>query len=259
VEINAMENEIHVKLSAVEQDIAEAYKTKSDRCNICKAYCKEKGLQMRGPLSFFNVGEKFEHDRYKVVFVGKNHWYDKDAVEKLKFLGFSTFRDCRDDGTTMFLTRQSMFWRYIYNIAKRLYPEEENEAEILNRISVTNLTKCNTSTDYRDTTPYELTDSCIEIFEEEIKALHPKHVVLFTGKDYDPYINKLRFGYTVFPRDMTKRTYKSEIKNQSYVLWWHRQFCGKGEVRIHLLRTRHPQGAPKELVNEIVKWIKKTE
>ena len=254
-----MKNEIKTELNAIEQEIAERYRAKSDRCKVCKEYCEEKRLQLHGPLSFFHIGEKFKHDRYKVVFVGKTHWYDKTEVEKLKFLGSSTFRDCRDDGITMFLTRQSMFWRYIHEIAKRLYPEEENEAAILNYISITNLTKCNTSTDYRDTTPYDLTDNCIEIFEEEIKALRPKYMVLFTGKDYDSYIYRLSFGYAISPRDMTKRTYKSEIKKQSYVWWWYRQFYENGEARMHLLRTRHPQGAPKELVDEIVKWIKKAD
>lgn len=249
--------QIQPKLNAVEQEVAKRYRAKSDRCEMCKKYCEENRLQLHGPLSFFHIGEKFRQDQHQVVFVGKNHWYTTTEVEELKFLYSSTFRDCRDDGTTMFLTRQSMFWRYIHDMAKRLYPEEEDEAEILDHVSITNLTKCNTSTDYRDTTPYDLTDNCIEIFEEEIKALRPKHLVLLTGKDYDSYIEKLSFGYATTPEDMTRRTHKKEIKKESYVWWWHRRFFGNGEVGMHLLRTRHPQGAHRELVDEVVKWIKR--
>ena len=252
-----MKNEIQTKLNAAERRIVESYKTKSDKCKVCKEYCEDKGLQLHGPLSFFNIGEEFEHDRYGVVFAGKTHWYDKTQVEELKFLGASKFRDCRDDGTVMFLTRHSGFWGYIQDIAKQLYPEEGSEAELLNHISITNVTKCNTSVDYRDTTPYHLTENCIEIFEEEIKALRPKHIILFTGTGYDPYIDKLSFGYVISPKDITKRTYKKEIKNRYSVWWWHREFYESSKVRMHFLRTRHPQGAPREFVDEIVKWIKK--
>jgi len=191
------------------------------------------------------------------VFVGKSHWYDKTQVEELKFLGSTEFRDCRDDGAVMFLTRQSMFWGYIQDIAKQLYPEEGNEARLLDHISITNVTKCNTCLDYQDTTPYRLTENCIEIFEEEMKALRPKHIVFFTGRGYDSYIDKLSFGYAISPKDITKRTYKKEIKNQYFVWWWHREFYESDKARMHLLRTRHPQGAPKGFIGEIVKWIKK--
>jgi len=250
-----MKNEIQPKLNAAEQRVVESYETKSDKCKECKEYCEEKGLQLHGPLSFFNIGEEFEHDRYGVVFVGKTHWYNKTQVEELKFLGSSKFRDCRDGGTLMFLTyRWSRFWGYIQDIAKQLYLEEENEAELLDHISITNVTKCNTSVDYRDTTPYYLTENCIEIFEEEIKALRPKHIIFFTGKGYDSYIDKLNFGYSSF-KDVTKQTDRKEIKNQ-YSVWWHRKFYENDKVRMHFLRTRHPQGAPKKFVDEIVEWIK---
>jgi len=252
-----MKNEIQTKLNAAEHRIAESYKAKGDKCKACKEYCREKGLELHGPLSFFNIGEKFEHDRHRVVFVGKNHWYDKTQVEELEFLDPSRFRDCRDDGAVAFLTRQSRFWGYIQDIAKQLYLEEGNEARLLDHISITNITKCNTSLDYRDTTPYCMTDNCVEVFEEEIKALRPKHIIFFTGRGYDSYIDKLSFGYAISPKDITKRTYKKEIENQYLVWWWHREFFESDKVTMHLLRTRHPQGAPKELINEIVKWIKK--
>ena len=102
-----------------------------------------------------------------------------------------------------------------------------------------------------------MTENCIEIFEEEIKALQPTHIIFFTGRGYDSYINRLNFGYANSPKDITAQTYKKEIKNKSSVWWWHRKFSENGKLSMHFLRTRHPQGAPKELVDEIVKWIKK--
>ena len=192
---DVMKNENQTKLNAVEQRIVDSYNAKSGRCKECREYCNEKGLQLHGPLSFFNIGEEFENDQYRVVFVGKTHWYDKTQVEELEFLASCKLRDCRDDGTIMFLTRQSRFWGFIQDVAKQLYPEEGNEARLLNYISITNITKCNTSKGYQDTTPYRLTENCVGIFEEEIKALRPTHIIFFTGKGYDSYIDKLKFGY----------------------------------------------------------------
>lgn len=150
-----------------------------------------------------------------------------------------------------------MFWGFIQDVAKQLYPEEGSKAGLLDHISITNVTKCNTSKGYQDTTPYCLTENCIEIFEEEIKALRPTRIIFFTGKGYDSYIDKLNFGYVNSPKDITAQTYKKEIKNKCSIWWWHRKFSENGELSMHFLRTRHPQGAPKELVDEIVKWIKK--
>lgn len=257
-----MKNEIQTELNAVEKRVVNSYSAKSDKCKGCKDYCSEYRLPLHGPLSFFNIGDEFEKDRYKIVFVGKNTWYDKSNVEGLNFLASSKLRDCRDDGTKMFLTRRTLgdkpsrFWGCIQDIAKQLYPEE-NEAQLLDHISITNITKCNTSKDYRDTTPCLVKENCIEIFEEEIKALQPTHIIFFTGKDYDSNIDRLNFGYANSPKDMTARTDKKLIKNGSSVWWWHRKFSENGELSMHFLRTRHPQGAPKELVDEIVKWIEK--
>jgi len=245
-------------MNTLEQKVVESYNTKSDNCKWCEEYCEKKGLQLHGPLSFFHIGEKFENDQYKVVFVGKTHWYNKSDVEKLQFLCYK-FRDCRDDGARYLLTRYSMFWGCIQDIVMQLYPNEENDADrILSHISVTNLTKCNTSENYQDTTPYYLTDNCIELFEQEIRSLRPKRIIFFTGKGYDSYIDKLNFGYSI--RDVTKRTDKREITNRKgiknkYVWWWHRELIENNEVKMNYLRTRHPQGAPKEFINEIVKWI----
>ena len=143
-----MKNGIQTKLNTAEKRIVDSYNVKSDKCKECKEFCNEYGLQLHGPLSFFNIGNEFEKDRYRVVFVGKTHWYDGSQVGELEFLSSCKFRDCRDDGTMMFLTRQSRFWAFIQDVTKQLYPEE-NENRLLDYISITNITKCNTSRGYQ--------------------------------------------------------------------------------------------------------------
>jgi len=108
-----------------------------------------------------------------------------------------------------------------------LYLEEANEARLLDHISITNITKCNTSKGYQDATPHQLTENCTEIFEEEIEALRPSHIIFFTGRGYDSHIDRLNFGYANSPKDTTAQTFKKEIKNKRSVWWWHRKFSEK--------------------------------
>ena len=49
---------------------------KNSLCKGCKEYCKNEGYDKVGPFSLFHVGKKFQNDKYKVLFVGKNTWFD---------------------------------------------------------------------------------------------------------------------------------------------------------------------------------------
>jgi hypothetical protein len=157
-------------------------------------------LQVHGPLSFFNIGDNFAEDKYKVLFVGKNTYYnDNNDFNNLKHYPNSTFWDCRADGREMF-ENQSYFWLRFREIIQLLYPQDNvgepakwNFDKLWSRIALTNLTKCNTSTDSLDTTPYCFTKHCVDFFEEEVKILNPKHLVLFTSMGYDPYVEQLHY------------------------------------------------------------------
>jgi hypothetical protein len=260
-ESSDVKNGTQPKLNIIEQRVIKSYEI-NGKCQECEEYCREKRLPLHGPLSFFNIGKEFEMDRYGIVFVGKTTWYSKSDVEELKFL-YSKFRDCRNDCREMFEDCRSRFWGCIRDIAEQLYPEGGNDVNrLLNHIAITNLTKCNTTLNYPDTTPYQLTENCIEIFEQEIKALQPKHIIFFTGTGYDRYISGLKFGHDSYhdmtvPTDKREITDRKEVRNKC-VWWWHRKFYENDEMRMHFLRTRHPQGAPREFVDEIVKWVKET-
>jgi len=224
-------------------------------CEGCKVYCKEHELEIHGPLSFFNVGNEFENDKYKVVFVGKTHWYNSEEVKKLKFFPDSIFRDCRNDCLEMFKTYSSRsFWGQLRSITKKLYPNFKSIEELLQKIAITNLTKCNTSKGFRDTTPYALTERCIELFEKEIKILNPKHLIFFTGADYDNYLLRLNFGFQNHPLEKTSQTSRREIGNSS-PLWWEREYSDS-KRSMKVLRTRHPVIAPRGFPDEIVGWVK---
>jgi hypothetical protein len=254
-------------MNDLEQEILGSFRKKSENCKFCKKYCSERKLEKKGPLSFFNIGGNFGKDKYSIVFVGKNHWYQRKDIEELKrknsiFPGpGTTFYDCRKDGKEMFKSGQSAYWRYTLQIAEQIYPDlKDDPPKLLENIAITNLTKCNTSQDSNDTTPYDLTEKCRELLNEEIKILNPKHLVFFTGKGYDEYIDDLDFGYLGSAIDVngTDRFSKRKVGNLE-VYWWERRFsdgnCGRN---LFMLRTRHPQRAPAQLANEIVHWIRNT-
>ena len=129
-------------MNVLEQKILRVYNDMNGKCEKCKAYCTEHGLEIHGPLSFFNVGKEFENAKYKVVFVGKTHWYDLEQVKKLKFFSDSIFRDCRNDCSEMFMNYSSRsFLGQLRNITEKLYPNISSTEELLQQIAITNLTK----------------------------------------------------------------------------------------------------------------------
>jgi hypothetical protein len=247
-------------MNNLEREVIRSYQIKHDFCKQCKEEGKKRYpmLEPTGPISFFGVGERFENDFFKVLFVGKNTWYNKDDAIGLKTFSGSDFKDAREDGRDLFEHNCSAFWRCIREITQRLYPQFKKPSrtwdykELWEHIAVTNLTKCNTSTeiDYGDTTPYYFTEQCIQLFEEEVTQLQPKHMILFTGKGYDHYITKLSFieGKN-FDEDHQK------IINGKAVWWLEGRSLVGNEM--FFLRTCHPQGAPKGFREEVVAWIKK--
>jgi hypothetical protein len=268
-------------MNSLENKVLGVFEKNADICVKCGAECPERYKSLKpphGPLSFFNIGDGFAEDKYKILFVGKNTWYNKDDVEKLE--GFpeypkSAFRDCRDDGRDMFEHNCSMFWRCIREITQELYgdpdlyPQCKNSSgrwdfdKLWEHIAVTNLTKCNTSTetDSGDSTPYYFTEHCKGFFEKEVENLKPTHLILFLGRGYDQCIKELTFvknnskvndeGYT----DDKKWIPIGERKRK--VWWWQEKFFESGK-NLFFLRTRHPQGAPAEFAKEIATWIQKS-
>jgi len=247
------------RMNALEQKVLETYRSKSYRCTMCQDYCNRKRLELHGPLSYFNIGDEYEDDEYRIAFVGKTTWYDKSDVNELSRYPGSIFRDCRNHCKSMFENHPSKFWVYIRRIAQQLYEEEkDNTNRLLSHIVITNLTKCNTSEGSDDTTPYFLTDKCAEIFEEEIRILQPKHIILLTGRGYDPYTAKLKFGYRNPPKNVNGQMGRHKIGNID-ACWWEREFSEDSRETMAFLRTRHPVRAPSQFVEEIVKWIKSSD
>jgi hypothetical protein len=215
-------------------------------CKECREKCEDKNKV--GPFSFFHIGKNFQNDEYKVLFVGKNTWFDYDEFEYLKNeKNRGGIIDVREIGAAYLKTGSTPFWDFILEITRKLY--DVNYYEGTDKIAITNMMKCNISNGSRDKTPDFMKECCIEknkIIQKEIEKLKPKHVIFFTGSDYDDYIEEL-FG-------------KNFIEDESHDWKWkEKEYKG-----IKMVITYHP--GSKELrknknkfINFVVEWIKPSE
>lgn len=249
-------------MSNVKSQIFELYKSniKSGYCSTCKKYANSKKETKVGPQSIFHIGKN--KDEKHVVFVGKNSWNSTEYLISEDKIG--ELIDTSEFGKEAYIDDEnynSAYWKYIRFITKKSGLSLEN-------ISITNLAKCNIY-DHKTNTYQNISDDfyfecCIEIFEKEIELLEPTHIICFTGAGYDHLIKKLTFGFDEpeikddMPFDENhKKNIKKKDGTTNKVWWWQRQYSN-GDNKIHLLRTRHPQGAPSGLKDDIVKWINDT-
>lgn len=208
-----------------------------------------------GPISFFHAGKNMTNDNQspRIAFVGKASRNSKEDVEGMQKI--NNVIDLSDFGRDTYNEEyKSQYWNFIKKITKDLNLS-------LDDIAITNLVKCNiydnkTNTS-RNITPPFYYEQCIKLFEKEIIALQPTHIVLFTRWGYDYLLEDLTFGYSVF-KDIRDEDYKKKIKKDKGYFspaWWHRNF---GDEKMHMLRTRHPERCPLPLVDAIVEWVKST-
>jgi len=247
-------------MNSIEKEIFEMYinekigKMGNEYCGYCK-----KNSELAGPISFFHVGSNFENDQHKIVFVGKNSWYDKDGFQEDKY-SEGCFADTRKVGRDSIIGYgiNSPYWRYIRYITEKLYGNINDGVE---RIAVTNIVKCNTTgekDDYTDKTPKDIIKNCIDsrIFEKEIEIMKPKHIIFLTGTssssyDYDDEIKNYNFNCSQAIDEENKRI------DDGKIVWWTRKLCDEDNLKYSILRTSHPQGKHKDIfIKSITDWVK---
>ncbi len=237
------------------------------RMQRCKGITLNPNQKLLGPISFWHLGSKFyEKNLPTIAFVGKTTWMDSEDYSKLTKIG--PIYDGSQDINYFFGPNigRYRYWSAIKKICQEIYSKENGELSFLDNVFITNLVKCNVyekGVDSRNITGYDHFSNCIDIFEKEIGIVKPSHIIFFTNTYYDDLISRLSFGYRKnedqypWTSDKSRQITKRDLKTKD-VCWWHRRFFESGKADLNFLRTRHPQGAPRELTEEIVKWIKKT-
>jgi len=246
-------------MNELETKIFDEYKQwiSSGNCQNCKNHDKElpSNRERIGPLSFFHIGNNFSEktNPIRLCFVGKASRYQRKKLDEEPFR--DGIHDVRDYGKYAYENESYAYWNFIRRITKGLNLS-------LDDIAITNLVKChiydNKTNTKRNITSTYYYEQCIKLFEKEIIAIQPTHMVLFTKWGYDYLLKDLTFGYSdfkdIYDDDFEKSIKKKTGESQKYC-WWHRNFSNG---KMHMLRTRHPQGAYSELVDAIVEWIKFT-
>lgn len=246
-------------MNPIEKQIFELYIRERVGCKreneFCK-YCKRK-KELAGPISFFHIGSNFNKDKYKIVFVGKNSWYDIDDFYEDRYVKgcFADTRQVGRDSINGDNNKNSPYWGYIRSITEKLYG---NIRVGIENIACTNIIKCNTTgekDDYSDNTAKDIIQNCISfgIFEKEIKIMRPKHIIFLTGTAYDDAIKNFKFGCSkVIDGGKTRLDGGKIVK-------WTRKLYHNGKLKYFILRTSHPQGKNKEaFTSNIIDWINNT-
>jgi hypothetical protein len=228
-------------------------------CAECRRLDKIKKRRRNGPISFWQVGSSFQDgiESKRVAFVGKTSWMDPTDLEGHVRSGpvWNCTKDFNELWEKYSATRGYRYWRSVRRVADGLKLTSED-------IFITNLAKCNVlperKNSYVNITDWEYVSNCIGIFEKEIQITKPSHVIFFTGTNYDSLIDKLSFGYEgkdYSMNDITDKDYMKRISQKQHIWWWHRAFYSGDEARLHFLRTRHPQGAPRQFEDKIIGWV----
>jgi len=249
-------------MNELENELFGMYRSETDDEHCLRCYELDRTIgenrKRCPPQSFWHAGKNLveDNDSLRLAFVGKTSWNTPEDLAHNPKVG--PVHDSRDVILDFYFDNPSAYWRYVRNITEGLQLS-------LDDIFVTNLVKCNiydeAGAHYGNITDLTYFENCIGIFEKEIEMVRPTHTILFTNDQHDRPIGELRFGFEHW-KDVTDREYQKQISSRKeiggkHACWWHRMFYDdSNKSRMDLLRTRHPQGAPRELENEIADWIR---
>ena len=214
-------------------------------CSICRANVEN----LSPPVTAWGIGNNFNNEHKKILFVGKNArgYYDRHEKFCVAF----------DDGRWLWEPKNwretwgtsSAYWTYTREITGKIFGDDSFE-----HIAFTNLVKCNNSPD-KDTTTDLVKRNCIgnlKIFSKEVKIIRPTHIIFYTSWYYDEYIPH------AFETFQTLNDARKKI-GAKYVPWDNVEATIEG-LKLCVLVTGHPERLKKdEFTNAICSWVKTTQ
>jgi len=221
---------------------------KNKICLDCKKIESEKNDFFSDPISIWHVGDKFEDEKNKILFIGKTA-RGKDIEGVLR----NGIRDVTELANKLYKSSWA-YWSYTREIVTQIFGDADNG---WNNIAFTNAIKCNNSKTI-DKTTIKMKDSCIrdlEILWREIEILKPNKIIFYTSWGLDDYIENYRIG--VKYKDITTRGHKIVVGKKT-IPWWERRFYDEdGQEIMRFLRTAHPERKKKiDFVNAVVGFIR---
>jgi hypothetical protein len=222
----------------IEECIFQRYRELRNK-GVCRECAIPNKVNNGYPVSFFVVGEDFQKQQFRVIFIGKTVQGGWEDDPKNEASGFIDVRKSTKEQLFLPFWSTYPFWQCIKEIGQVLWDTSDPEV-IWKRIAITDLVKCSTSTDL-DNTSDTLIKNCQKagFFENEVEIIKPTHLVLFTGSDYDTFLEKLHFNSKSIDETNSKDS-RDVGGKRGQVKWWHRKFIDKEMVKMHFLRTSHP-------------------
>jgi hypothetical protein len=215
------------------------------------AFCKEceKDALARGgysyPVGVFTVGQTYDKQRRKILFVGKNTngWGPCNMTSDAEnFMKYDIIRAIaqghrREDG---YFTR---YWPVILMFARELLKTPEKPEVVFARIAITNLVKCGTGEPGGHPTAI-MKNNCLnglKVFENEVKILKPDVIILFVGSEYEDSVDRFgKFGDNKIGGGMCR--YSSP---------------GKNRFKAHMFHLNHPVRKSNAYLKEAIRFIKR--
>ena len=205
-------------------------------CTECSK-CKDENKGLSNPVGCWLVGNEFQQQDKRIMFVGKNARGYSDGPT-----GEKVFDDSRE---LLWNKKKWAYWDYTRAIVKKVFCVDSPEY-----IAFTNMIKCNNSHDI-DTTTKSMKDHCIanlKILRNEIMVINPTHIIFYTGRYYDDYIGKV-FDCFNEKNNTIKRVGKKDMP-------WREAEVKIGDTRLNVLRVGHPERMKKvDYVDAVSDWI----
>jgi hypothetical protein len=218
-----------------EEQLTKMYRDEGfGECGICKK-CQDDVTQanqkpLSKPVGAFCVGEHFDENAIKVLFVGK--------VARGEYSGIGR-------GRTLWADEGWSFWEYTRCITNKVFGDESIE-----NIALTNIIQCNNSNDFDKTLASTKKHCIVELraIRKEIEIIKPNRIVFYTVANYDDYIPY------IFDEFYEGVSTQKEIGAKK--MTWKEAVGVISGVSINILRIEHPERKKKaDYVNAVSEWI----
>lgn len=207
------------------------------KSDVCLS-CHKENPELTKPVTAWFVGEHFDIQSPKILFVGKTaRGVPRDEVD-----GVIQAFDMSRDG--LWFTNWP-YWSYTRAICQEIFGSDD-----LENIAFTNMVKCNSSPTI-DTTSELMKQNCIcnlKVIQKEVELIKPELIIAYTGYAYD------QSWKSVFDAFDVQCDEKRKI-GEKMMPWLEAQVMLNGQ-KMNFLRLGHPERMKKvDYVHNVCSWI----
>ena len=213
--------------------------------------CQHCDAKVKYPLLPWIIGQKFQDEEKRIVFVGKPHRGIPGNILPSRFIDPT-------DTIPYLWGRKWPYWSYTREIAENIYGPNA-----IDHIAFTNIIKCtNTEDDEKittDMTTHSMANNCIlnlGVIWKEIAFLKPTKIVFYT---FDLFADMLRDIPVAIPGTTHNITsqYFTKKCGEKNLHWWERRCSSSWTSDLQILITGHPERMKRnDYITLLTGWLK---